>query len=110
VKVPLVAMHTATRMRWTASLTMFSDHARLNQDGPPYAEHMFKADGEIVLKRLQKHIRDRGYGKWVSVATSEKGSYRTEDVLTCLEKHLPQLREDEGGQWRIIMADDHTPH
>ena len=91
-------LHTATRMRWTANLTTFSDHARLNQDGPPCAEHMFKGDGEIVLKRLQKHIRDRGYGKWVSVATSEKGSYRHEDVLNFLEKHLPQVREDEGGE------------
>ena len=35
----------------------------------PLAEHMFKADGEIVLQRLQNHIRRRGYGKWVSAAT-----------------------------------------
>ena len=71
---------------------------------------MFKAYGEIVLQRLQSHIRRRGYGKWVSVATCEKGSYRIEDVLTFLEKHLPQLREDDGGEWRIMMADDHMPH
>jgi hypothetical protein len=45
---------------------------------------------------LEKHISDRKYGKWVSVATSEKGSYRVEDVLNFLDKHLPQLREDEG--------------
>ena len=50
VEVPLVEMHTATRMRWTANLTTFSDHARLTKDGPSYAEHMFQADGEIVLK------------------------------------------------------------
>jgi hypothetical protein len=98
VEVPLVEMHTATRMRRTANLTTFSDHARLERDGPPYAEHMFKADGEIVLKKSEKHISDRKYGKWVSVATSEKGSYRVEDVLTFVDKHLPQLREDEGGQ------------
>ena len=59
---------------------------------------MFTADGEIVVKKLEKHIRDRKYGKWVSVATSEKGSYRVEDVLNFVNKHLPQLREDEGGQ------------
>ena len=77
-----------------------------------YAEHMFKADGEIVLQRLQNHIRRRGYGKWVSVATSEKGSYRTEDVLNFLETHLPpQSRlEEPGAEWRIMMADDHRPH
>ena len=94
VEVPLVEGHIATRARWPANLTTFSDHARLTTDGPPYAEHMFKADGEVILKRLQDHIRSRGYGKWVSVATSEKGSYRTEDVLACLETHPPQL--DEG--------------
>ena len=44
------------------------------------------------------------------MATSEKGSHRHEDVLNFLDKHLPQLREDDGGEWRIIMADDHTPH
>ena len=111
VEVPLVEGHNATRARWTANLTTFSDHARLTADGPPYAEHMFKADGEEILKRLRDHIRKRGYSKWVSVATSEKGSYRTEDVLTFLETHLPQLRpEDEGREWRIILADDHRPH
>ena len=72
---------------------------------------MFKADGEIVLQKLQNHIRSRGYGKRVSVATPEKGSYRTEDVLSFLETHLPQLRpEDAGGERRIIMAGDHRPH
>ena len=71
---------------------------------------MFKADGEIVLQRLQQHIRSRGYQPWVSVATSEKGSYRKDDVLNFLETHLPQLRQ-EGGEreWRIVMADDHRP-
>ena len=96
VEVPLVELHTTTRMRWTANLTTFSDHARLERDGPPCAEHMFKADGEIVLKKWEKHIRDRKYGKWVSVATPEKRSYRVEDVLTVLDKRVPQLREDEG--------------
>ena len=110
VEVPLVEMHTATRMRWTANLTTFSDHARLERDGPPYAEHMFKADGEIVLKKLEKHIRDRKYGKWVSVATSEKGSYRIEDVLifwtsTC--RSCGRMREDNDAlSWR--MTTRHT--
>ena len=72
VEVPLVELHTATRMRWTANLTTFSDHKRLAEHGPPYAERMFKADGEIRLQRLQQHIRSRGYKPWVSVATSAK--------------------------------------
>ena len=63
VEVPLVEAHNAARARWTANLTTFSDHARLTKDGPPYAEHMFKSDGEEILKRLQDHIRKRGYRK-----------------------------------------------
>jgi hypothetical protein len=35
VEVPLVELHTATRMRWTANLTTFSEHVRLTQHGPP---------------------------------------------------------------------------
>ena len=109
--MPLVEQHNATRARWSANLTTFSDHARLSKDGPPYAEHMFKADGEILLQRLQNHIRRRGYGKWVSVATSEKGSDRAEDVLNFLETHLPHLRpEDAGSDWHVMMADDRRPH
>ena len=34
VEVPLVELHTATRMRWTANLTTFSDHARLKEHAP----------------------------------------------------------------------------
>ena len=58
--------------------------------------------------RLREHIRSRGYGPWVTVATSEKGSYRTHDVLNFLDAHLPLMSDSR--QWRIIMADDHTPH
>ena len=91
-------------------MTTFSDHARLERDGPPYAEHMFTADGEIVLKKLEKHISDRKYGKWVSVATSEKCSYRIEDVLifwisTC--RSCGRMREDNDAlSWR--MTTRHT--
>ena len=35
VNVPLVEGHDATRSRWTANFTCFSDKARLNRDGPP---------------------------------------------------------------------------
>ena len=92
LEVPLVEAHVATRKRWTANLTTFSDHERLDKEGPPYAEYMFKADVELVLKRFKEHCTKRGHPKWVSVATSEKGSYTTEDVLAFLETHLPQRR------------------
>ena len=72
---------------------------------------MFKAKAEGPLeKRLQEYIRSRGYGPWVSVTTSEKGSYRQADVLAILEQHLPKVDEDEPRQWRNLMADDFSAH
>ena len=36
--VPLVEGHSATRERWAANLTTFSNEERLKADGPPYCE------------------------------------------------------------------------
>ena len=109
--VPLVEGHAATRERWTANLTTFSNEERLKKEGPPYCEIMFKATPEGKLeKRLSEHIRSRGYGPWVSVTTAEKGSYRQADVLAFLEKHLPKVDEQRSRRWRIIMADDYSAH
>ena len=69
--VPLVEGHAATRERWTANLTTFSNKERLLKEGPPYAEFVFKA-GDPMELRLREYVRSRGYGPWVSVATSEK--------------------------------------
>ena len=55
--VPLIEGHSDTRARWTANLTTFSDQDRIRSGGIPYAEFMFKAEGDKVLKRLQEHIR-----------------------------------------------------
>ena len=109
--VPLVEGHSATRERWTANLTTFSNEERLKKEGPPYCEIMFKATAEGPLEqRLWEHVRSRGYGPWVSVTTSEKGSYRQADVLAFLERHLPKVDEQQPRRWRIIMADDFSAH
>ena len=72
---------------------------------------MFKAIAEGPLeKRLWEHVRSRGYGPWVSVKTSEKGSYRQADVLAFLDRHLPKVDEQRSRRWRIIMADDYSAH
>ena len=72
---------------------------------------MFKATAEGPLEqRLWEHVRSRGYGPWVSVTTSEKGSYRQADVLAFLERHLPKVDEPQSRRWRIIMADDYSAH
>ena len=44
----------------------------------------------------------------MSVATSEKGSYRTPDVLNFLDTHLPLMSGSR--RWRIILADDFSAH
>ena len=106
--VPLVEGHSDTRERWTGNFTTFSNKARLMEQGPPYCEFVFKADGKIMELRLREYIRSRGFGPWVSVATAPKGSYRLNDVLNFLETHLPSMTESR--QWRIIMADDFSPH
>ena len=106
--VPLVEGHAETRERWTANMTTWSNKERILQEGPPHAEFMFKATGETVQKRLQEHIRSRGVGKWASAVTSEKASYRVNDILDFLEHHLPQWRE--GRKWRIMQADDAKAH
>ena len=110
VNVPLVEGHDATRSRWTANFTCFSDKARLNRGGPPYMECMFRVEGggERVKPQLEEHIRQRGYGKWVSASCSPSGSYKLQDILSFLERHLPY--QTEVREWCIIMADDHAPH
>ena len=77
-------------------------------EGPPYCEACFKADGDRLERRLQAHIRSRGYGDWFTVITSPKGSYREADVLNFVDTHLPKMTA--GRRWRIIMADDFGPH
>ena len=105
--VPLIEGHAATRMRWATNLTTFSNEERLKAEGPPYCEIMFKATAEGPLEqRLWEHVRSRGYGPWVSVTTSEKGSYRQVGVLAFLDRHLPKVDEQRSRRWRIIMADD----
>ena len=106
--VPLIEGHSDTRARWTANLTTFSDQDRIRSGGIPYAEFMFKAEGDKLLKRLQEHIRSRGYGSWVSVAIGPKGSYREENILEFLEKHLPEKTQSR--RWRIALGDDFTAH
>jgi len=69
---------------------------------------MFKADGELLLGRLQEHLRSRGHGTHVSVAVSPKGSYREADDLNFLERHLPPM--STGRRWRIQMLDDLSSH
>ena len=93
-KVPLIKGHGATRVQWTANLTTFSDAERIERGERPYCEFMFKQHikGEVstLELRLREHIRGRGYGPWVTVATSHSGPYAQDDVINFLDTHLPR--------------------
>ena len=104
---PLIEGHSDTRDRFTCNFTCFSDKERIRKGEYPYCEFMFRADGEQLLLRFREYIRSRGFGPWVSVATSPKGSYRLPDILNFLERHLPPMTESR--QWRILRADDFPP-
>ena len=108
IEVPLIEGHTDTRARWTANLSTFSNKARIEAGDFPYAEFMFKADGELLQTKLQAHLRERGYPAWASTVTSEKASYKEADVLNFLDRHLPA--KPQWRQWRIIQADDFSAH
>ena len=106
--VPLLENLAAARERYTVFLTTWSDKDRIHTEGPVYAEIMFKADAERVQQRLQNYIRSRGYGNWISVVTSPKGSYKEVDILNFLECHIPAMCP--GRRWRCFMSDDFAPH
>ena len=106
--VPLIEGHSDTRSRWSANLTTFSNKDRIKAGELPYAEFMFKADSYQLQARLREHLRSCGYPSNFSAATSEKGSYREEDILEFLDRHLPAMTPLR--QWRICMADDFGPH
>ena len=88
--VPLIEGRGDTRARWSANLTPFSDAERIRRGELPYCEFMFKhdvkADQSSLELRLREHIRGRGYGPWVSVATSSSGSYKEDDILNFLDR------------------------
>ena len=114
-KVPVIEGHGATRVRWTANLTTFSDAERIERGERPYCEFMFKHDIKAEVSslelRVREHIRSRGYGPWVTVATSHSGSYSQDDVLNFLDRHLPQGGpQSRARYWRIMFADDFAAH
>ena len=51
---------------------------------------------------------DFGDVTWLSVATAVKGSYRLDDVLQFLRRHLDEWTPER--RWRILMCDVYAPH
>ena len=104
--VPVVEGHSDTFSRWTANLTTRSEFSEARI---PYCELMFKAEGEgRVYVRLQAFLRSRGFPPWMSVTTAPKGSYREQDVIALMERHLEPWTDDR--EWRIYLLDDYAAH
>ena len=117
-KVPIIEGNSDVKTRWTANLSTVSKskleqasdpQSRLSQNNEqkPFHEIMFKAaDDGVVHERLQQFIRSRRFPSWISVTVAPKGSYRSQDVIQFLSKHLDEWREGRG--WRILLADDYS--
>ena len=114
--VPVVEGNSDVKSRWTAFLTTFSRIPAVAGGGGgggggamAWVECMFKAERDgVVDARLQAFLRSRGFPPWFTVTVGPKGSYREQDIIAFLEKHL-ELWE-EGRDWRLLLLDDFGPH
>ena len=85
-KVPLIEGHGATRIRWTANLTTFSDAER--------------------IERVERPLELRLCGCAECI-----GSYSQDGVLNFLDRHLPQAGPQSRARYcRIMFADDFAAH
>ena len=88
--VPLIEDHAATRERWSLNSLTDSVEEQISDDNMPGFEIMFKAEGKQVEASLQAYVSQKQIlGMRVTVVTGPSGSYREDDILTFLEKHLP---------------------
>ena len=75
----------------------------------PFCEMCFKAAvGGEVNERLQAFIRSRGFPSWFTVTASPKGSYREQDIMIFLKRHLKPWTP--GRRWHCLFADDFSAH
>ena len=83
--VPLIEDHAATRERTSLNSVTDSNEERIKSGKLPGYELMFKAEGNIIAKRLQEHVDILGAKFKVSVVTEPSGSFRGEDILNFLD-------------------------
>ena len=96
-----------TRDRWTGNTLCISDEADARKI--PFLEIMFNGGSGILrdLQTLETELRACGF-QWLSLTTSDSGSYRAEHVLDYLDKMLEQLTP--GRRIRILMCDAYKAH
>ena len=84
--------HAATRERWCLNTLTDSAEEQISDDNMPGFEIMFKAEGKQVEAKLQAYVSKKNImGMRVTVVTGPSGSYRENDILNFLEKHMPPL-------------------
>ena len=106
--VPLIEDHAATRERWSLNSLTDSAEEQISDDNMPGFEIMFKAEGKQVEPKLQAYVAKKQImGMRVTVVTGPSGSYRENDILNFLEKHLPPW--GPGRRWEIFLLDAYAP-
>jgi hypothetical protein len=110
-KVPVVQGNSDSKARWTANLwtqNKFTEEQMKTKE-LTRAECMFKAEKDgTVSARLKAFLRSRGIHGWFTSTVGPKGSYREDDIISFLQKHLDPWMD--GRDWRIILADDYSAH
>ena len=107
--VPIVEGNSDVKMRWTANLSTVSRFTAVAGGKMPFCEVMFRASSQgPVYNRLQKFLRESNFPDWFTVTTAPRGSYREEDIIEYMKKHLEEWHE--GRDWRILLADDFSAH
>ena len=105
--VPLIECHASTRSRWSLNSITKSSQSQVRRRLPGF-ELMFQAeaDKQVALK-LQEYVHLKGLPFKVTVVTGSSGSYKEEDILAFLNKHL--LPWGPGRRWELFFLDAYAP-
>ncbi len=95
--------NAVTRDRWTASTMTVSDPAACG-GAVPLLELMFRVQSRGVRVNLRLHGLILGLAPWVSVTTSDSGSYSGDDVLSDLQRILAP-RPNSLSPWLLFVVD-----
>ena len=106
--MPLIEGHSDTRERFSWNPFTYSDVRSFRGGGkPPSCEILFKG-GEKLQEDLRRFVKMKGWHHWMTIQTSESGSYNEINIIDFLESHLEKGPADR--PWRILLVDDFGPH
>ena len=104
--IPLIENHAATRERWSLNSITKSDEQEVRRRLPGF-ETMWKAEGKQVELQLQEYVFNKALPFTVTVVTGNSGSYKEEDIVAFLEKHLLPWTHDR--RWELFFLDAYAP-